>query len=51
MTTSHTDCAEPAWLTQQFLTEPRRAVRFYLAVGRFEPGDSFPESCGSRLQP
>jgi enterochelin esterase-like enzyme len=28
--------AEAGWLTRQFLTEPRRAVRLYLAAGRFE---------------
>ena len=34
--------AEPGWLTRQFLTEPRREVRFFLAAGRFEnsPGVS-----------
>jgi enterochelin esterase family protein len=33
--------AEPAWLIRQFLMEPRRAVRFYLAAGRFENSPGF----------
>ena len=30
--------AEPGWLTRQFVTSPRRPVRFYLAAGQFEIG-------------
>jgi enterochelin esterase family protein len=29
---------EPGWLTRQFVREPRRPIRFYLEVGRFERG-------------
>ena len=29
---------EPGWLTREFVTAPRRAVRFYLEIGRFEDG-------------
>jgi enterochelin esterase family protein len=30
--------AETGWLTGQFVDAPRRAVRFYLEIGRFEDG-------------
>jgi enterochelin esterase family protein len=29
---------EPGWLTRQFVAAPRRTVRFYLEIGRFEDG-------------
>ena len=29
---------ETGWLTRQFVAAPRRAVRFYLEIGRFEDG-------------
>jgi enterochelin esterase family protein len=29
---------EPGWLTREYATAPRRAVRFYLEIGRFEDG-------------
>jgi enterochelin esterase-like enzyme len=30
--------AEPGWLTREFAAAPKRAVRFYLEIGRFEDG-------------
>ncbi len=33
--------AEPGWLTREYLTAPRRDVRFYVEIGRFEQGGGF----------
>jgi enterochelin esterase family protein len=33
--------AEPGWLTREYLSAPRRDVRFYVEKGRFEQGGSF----------
>jgi hypothetical protein len=33
--------AEPGWLTREYLTAPRREVRFYVEIGRFEQGGGF----------
>jgi enterochelin esterase family protein len=33
--------AEPGWLTREYLTAPRRDVRFYVEKGRFEQGGGF----------
>jgi enterochelin esterase family protein len=33
--------AEPGWLTREYLTAPRRDVRFYIERGRFEQGGGF----------
>jgi enterochelin esterase family protein len=33
--------AEPGWLTREYLTAPRREVRFYVEIGRFEQGRGF----------
>jgi enterochelin esterase family protein len=32
---------EPGWLTREFLKAPRREVRFYIEIGRFEQGGGF----------
>jgi enterochelin esterase family protein len=32
---------EPGWLTREYLTAPRRDVRFYIEIGRFEQGGGF----------
>ena len=36
--------AEPGWLTREYLTAPRREVRFCVEIGRFEQGGGF-NSC------
>jgi enterochelin esterase family protein len=33
--------AEPGWLTREYLAAPRRDVRFYVEIGRFEQGGGF----------
>jgi enterochelin esterase family protein len=33
--------AEPGWLTHEYLTAPRRDVRFFVEIGRFEQGGGF----------
>jgi enterochelin esterase family protein len=38
--------AEPGWLTREYVAAPRRAVRFYLEIGRFEEGGGFISGTG-----